>query len=692
MSSPESKKRTLESSQEDDVGGGPSGERSKRISLSPTTGGAKTLPASDTGETPPSEVASANNGVDASDDDSVEFLFTLPPDPPRPQNSYSNRHQAEPPPDSSNNNNNNNNNTTNNDAELDTTMNVGPSEGQTATQAAAETVAQATAAQSPSQTRLLLYSHRSSAYLQTLAEICYAILWDGRWRVGGSKTLPLFAWERGEDLSAMHYLSRRYILPDHNRKGKHEESLDAAAKEDGDEGNAAQTASSAGANETNGDDDDELDRCLETYCRMYFRKGPWFRLDNIYSSYYLPKRARQPQSALSDPNASNSPQQAQEAEEKKPMSPSKFFLPASQRPKKKKSPPASKDKQLEAYIDQDFVDQQLEAVRVMLCDIQRLSGMGLIRFFRSEEECGKTVGNMERYQTSSSSILRQDEQRSILAMLGGGKNRKRPSPSNTGSSGGGDSSRRFSFGSTTAKSGSQPSSSENLIWKQMCQQQTIFKSFTPTSASSDSNNHILPVAKHVHRALVEKWAASIVLKASKVEYIPSTIHRQATKVVCDKLMGWTAAFGDDILTAMCCRLREAPLKTLRRGCRLHLCATSGPGDMRGDASNAWRSLPDKYPHMDLQKLPMRTNNVPPPGSNSWNMISYPGKDWRMRLIGCNFVQSYVPLEVNDANSYTNQVFASIRSFHSWEAGIELRANGDYLLELNDLLHYTERKR
>jgi hypothetical protein len=258
----------------------------------------------------------------------------------------------------------------------------------------------------------------------------------------------------------------------------------------------------------------------------------------------------------------------------------------------------------------------------------------------------------------------------------------------------------------------------------MSNQQTITQCFAKTK-----QQQYQPVAKHVHGELVKNWAKAIVTKAGKVGYIPPNIHRSAKNVVYNQLMELTSRYGtgstsivnndnDNIgrkmLTMMCVRLREAPLKTLLRASRLYLCATSGPGDMRGDGTNAWRSLPSSDTTTTTttgssQKgpLPLRTNIIAPPGAQSWHTVAYPGKDWRMRLKGCYFTRSYVPLSVDDdhddngssggSSSKETQtvegrsVFYTVQAFHSWEAAVELRANVDYLLELNDMVLYEQRK-
>ncbi len=541
---------------------------------------------------------------------------------------------------------------------------------------------------------IALYPHTTSAYLQSLAEICHAILWDARWRVGGSQQNRLFAWEQGDDMNALHKFSRRYI------------PLPKPSKRQSQDGNIDEEKENSGSNSKNEKNDhieksqrndvefEPDDRCLETYSRLYFRKGPWFRLDNIYKSYYIPKMCQSTEPSV---EMAGSPM-------KKPPSPSKFFRRRNTKDGNKNNRRSSLSE--DDYIDHEDVDLQMEAVVLLLEDIKRLFCMGLIRTFLNEEECGKTVGKRQgKYQNATASLLRLDEQRTVLSKLGGGQKQKKRAPNPSSA--------------TKPSLERQEKPLENLIWKQMCQQQTIFNCF-----KNGRNNTVLPVIKHVHEILLQKWASTIVWKASKVEYVPSPILRSATKEVYNVLSELTSKLGVTS-TLMCIRLREAPVRTLQRACRLYLCATSGPGDMRNTGTNAWRCLP--YSHTkDLRSMPLRTNVVAPPGS-SWNTLSYPGKDWRLRVQSYQFMNAFQPMIVNESHHDCNnddrevvmkekadsnlrsemsdvnrtamplhqedvQVFFSVEAFHQWEIGVELREICDYLLELNELILYNERKR
>lgn len=582
------------------------------------------------------------------------------------------------------------------------------------------------------------FPYRTSAYLQSLAEISHAVLWDARWRVGGSHQHRLFAWEQGDDMNAIHQLSRRYTQspPSSKQRNKqrntlffknNEQNAASSVHDDNEEEKENIQNASGDSNVDNffvDNSDDKFqdpqestvecdpdDRCLETYSRLYFRKGPWFRLDNIYKSYYLPKKRQFTQLSPTQ-TATSTDQDSIAPPINKPVSPSKFFCRRNNQGRqnannnmRRNSANCQKARAIseDDYIDHEIVDLQMEGVVALLGDIKILFRMGLIRSFLSEEECGRTVG--KRRDFAAAPLLRLDEQRTILAKLGGGKKQKH---------------RTANVSSTTTPTPEkQQQPLENLIWKQMCQQQTIFHSF-----KNSRNSTVLPVINHVHKIIVEKWASTIILKASKVEYIPPPIVRSATKSVYDALLDLISR-SEIMSTIMCFRLREAPVRTLRRVCRLYLCATSGPGDMRNSGTNAWRSLPGSHTK-DLRNIPLRTNVVSPPGS-SWNTVCYPGKDWRLRVISCHFIRAYKPkmvgnelrhgsivanesvvekdeisnklasqvIDTNNANICDDpediQVFSSVQDFHQWEIGVELRENCDFLLELNELLLYNERK-
>ncbi len=522
-----------------------------------------------------------------------------------------------------------------------------------------------------------LFSSRTSAYLQSLAEICHAILWDVRWRVDGSRQERLLAWERGDDLSAVHALARRYLPlsppppvldcqcllcyqdnPDHEKSDTVDHGDNNIYVQQMHQSRLAATYSNTEnvipATETC-EKDEPHDRALNLYARLYSRKGPWFRVDDIFK-YYIPKRSQNLSDAVNESFHTTCAA--------KPSSPSKFFL-----PKSAQKPIATKS--IDSYIDQDYVTLQLEAVTTMLQDVQQLVSMGLLRSFQSEQECGQTIGRMGKYE-----ILRQEEQRSILARLGGaGKHSKR------------------------ASNNQKPTNGGNLIWKQMCQQQSILAQ----ASASATKSVLLPVAKHVDEILIASWATSLVLRASHGNYIPQGILRSVTVPVQQALQQQLSDSCNFRISWTCLRLREAPLKSLRRCCRLYLCATSGPGEMRGDTGiNAWKSLPHEVVRTGDEIIPFSTNTVAPPNAPDWNHTSIPGREFRFKLISCTFQRAHQPLSLNKPSSTVQsmtekeilqvQVFSTVNAFELWELSVVFRSNVDYLLEANELSLYNERKR
>ena len=568
------------------------------------------------------------------------------------------------------------------------------------------------------------YSHRTSAYLQSLAEICHAILGDARWRVGGTQQEPLLKWERGEDLSAVTALARRYLPPPsrchrHRRRpvldrtttpcscflcktsvgddgsdqpSQSDSTMLPPSSTDGrhEEDHAASPGTNdASPSEDHDDDDDETkdettsedyDRALNLYARLYFRKGPWFRVDDLFKYY-----------SSSRPSTNNTVQSAVDTAAvlqtttttPKVASPSKFFVP--KKSATKRSPPMTSSQSSSSssfptidsrYMDHDSIKMELQNVVILLQDLKQLYGMGLIRSFHSEGECGQTIGEIQTY-----GLLRQEEQQTVLARLGGGSSSK----------------------SHTSKSQALLLGETNKIWKQMCQQQSI--TAAPISASgADGKVARLPVAKHVDETLMASWANTILLRSSRVDYIPQGIFKKALVPIqthlrhllkewwgCDQVRG---------MSIMCLRLREAPLLSLQRCCRLVLCATSGPGEMRGDSgTNAWKALPGEVPTGSTIKV-FATQVVSPPRAPNWHNTMYPGRDFRFNLISCAFQKACIPLPVQDDSVQSLseeslrqvQVFSSLDSFHLWEQSVIIRSTVDYLMETNDLILYNERKR
>lgn len=174
------------------------------------------------------------------------------------------------------------------------------------------------------------HSYRSSAYVQNLAEICFTVLYDARWKVPVSgcdpRLVPLFRWENGDDLTMMSELSRLY----QNRS-------DVASPVKDDESHA---------------------RSVHVACRLFYRKGPWFRIDDVYKKYYEPQTRHN---------------------------------------NTKLNPDVEYQRAKERFIE-------------LLVDLAKLKSSGWLRSFHDRDECASTAG---------STLLAGPEKDVILRQLGG---------------------------------------------------------------------------------------------------------------------------------------------------------------------------------------------------------------------------------------------------------------------------------
>jgi hypothetical protein len=447
------------------------------------------------------------------------------------------------------------------------------------------------------------YTLTSSAYMQNLAEICYTITQDRRWRIGASLQ-PLFQWESGQDLSAVTLLARKFQPTNRNekeilqctcllcreKKGKDPE-LDTDTE-------IEKPVSLEEESSSNDDSSEEEERCLYLYCRLFYRKGPWFRLDDIYSKYYAPKK-----------KSVSSEQLAQEPGTKEAPNASKkhFFRPhiADNQAKRKSS---------DSSMDPELLQQHIERMCQLLSDMVRLRSTGLIRSFSGEEECGKTVGV---------TLITAEERASVLSKIGGDKKNR--------------------------------GTNENEIWKQMSRQRSIF---AKSSSGSGAHKSVLPVLKHVDEVLLDRLSRTIVQACSRTEYIPAPIMRLQSAVVKDAFRSALSKLPTDLKPHMSFRLREAPLLGLQRCARLYLCATSGPGEMRGNGSNGWKSL------LNVEANPPLARMIPPPGLQSFHQVSYPSLMHRFGVTSSSFIDAYHSLPVEDPEDSTSslsfdQVFVSM---------------------------------
>jgi hypothetical protein len=402
------------------------------------------------------------------------------------------------------------------------------------------------------------YTHRSSAYVQHIAEACTIIMSDARWRTSkqpgdASKEIPLFAWEEGDDLSAVKAFISLYENEAYTE---------------------VETRSSI-------DDDIVFERSMNLYSRIFHRKGPWFDLADLYVRYYAPN--------------------------------------------------VNDNAEIETAEKTTSFSTHQTALQNLFLDIVRLESMGLVRSFESEYECGTVVGQVK---TGRGVLLSAEERREVLRLLGGGKSPK------------------------AARVPTQPDCT-NEILAQMQSQKTLLSAFAATKSKTTS---LLPVRKHVEQVLVRKLANKLVSLSKTKEGQVYTPKKAEVEMALQRIeLEWKNATRDSVrlnqnslLSTI--RLREAPLQTLRRLMRLFLCAGGGPGSMRGDGTNGWRSCFAKA---------------------DWHTIEYPGLNSRFGLEAYPLQKYFVSAAKNNSVIH---VFDSLNDFRLFEIGAELRSSIDQAME------------
>lgn len=429
-------------------------------------------------------------------------------------------------------------------------------------------------------------TYKTSAYVQNLAEISYDILNDTRWRVSGER---LFKWEYGDDLCALHSFSRLFI--------DEENSLDGYDL----------------------DYDEEIyARCMNLYARMFHRKGPWFKISDLFIRYYHRDFIRRKQ--YSQPTRT--------------------------------SPDEAETQSSESEIT--FESLQKSLIDCM-SDLRRLKEMGLIRSFTSEEECGRVVGS------SDTKLLTEKEKLMILSKLGG----KPPT-------------------STTAL---QSSEDENYILKQMKSQKSI--------TFMKRENNVLPIKIHLNQLLQRDLAVKI------KELLPSTENERTSD---QQIFAYVKQISKEIFSEekeflTCFRLKESPLRSLKRACRLHLNAGDGSGSMRSNGANAYILVSEfessfSQERRNERKLLKGICSLPePPEFNQWHKVDFHGLNMRMGLRIFEYSSNYTRIKFCKAGVCKNiEIFKDVKQFHAWEASVDTRSILDYLQEWNNLILYAERKK
>jgi len=310
-------------------------------------------------------------------------------------------------------------------------------------------------------------------------------------------------------------------------------------------------------------------------------------------------------------------------------------------------------------ISWDILEKSLQDC---ISDLCRLYQMGLLRTFDSEEQCGEIIGNLE------SKLLTAKDRLKVLHKLGG----------------------RSSENSTS-------SAAQNDILKQMRTQKTMLFS---------KKQSLLPVKSHVNDAVVANLNAKLnglVTGSSK-----NQTSNQAFRISLNRI--WKTVLFDlsskiPFFTCFC--LREQPLVTLRRACRIYLCAGDGSGSMRSNGSNAWIPTTDPSTFFTLQRTEEKLLlkgicSLPdPPNIAPWHQVVFHGLNYRMGMTFHQFTSKYVHIPLcdslqvgdiacEDSRKYT-EIFHSITMFKMWEICAELRCTVDYLTEWNRLILYADRK-
>jgi hypothetical protein len=292
-------------------------------------------------------------------------------------------------------------------------------------------------------------------------------------------------------------------------------------------------------------------------------------------------------------------------------------------------------------LDIDLLEEQITCFRRLVSDISELSNKGLIGAFKDEEECGKTVGI---------SVLSTDMREAVLQKLG--------------------TKRKNNCGSRWQTKG------ENIIWNQMKQQTSIVAWF------KGGTSQALPVRKHVDDVVIDSLVISILKSSCRLdrsEYLPASLRKEHAGKVKERMAH--ILHQSKLVHYSCFRLRKEPYVSLLRCCRLFLCATSGPGDMRSDGTNGWNSI------AEIEGKPPLANRIRPPGIHTWCTVSYPGSLSRFGIIAPIFADSYDAVDP----CQNVQIFHHRSRFFAWECVVEIRANTDYLLQLSEQVRYEKRR-
>jgi hypothetical protein len=530
-------------------------------------------------------------------------------------------------------------------------------------------------------------SYEDSAYVQNLAEICHMVMNDMRWRVPNSSIVSPLANVNNPKGSDKDHSQRKTINAESLRLFTlvNGDNIDAvwefqklfkSKPVDTEPISFFPAHSSANHNSPAA----ESGRFMHLYARMFYRKGPWFTIDDLFFRYYWNK-------CFDFPVNNN-------------------FM------------------EMEGII----VDRMRRSLECFFADIQHLLRAGFIRTFESDDECAKFTTSRreggvlhrndvtELHRRMSMRASTEDSSESVgigVKLTATKKVQTKAIPKVLKGQ------QRISFPpiKPSTKSSCKASSSsdvsivqhlEYLILRNMCDKLSdeLSTILNQKNSKEKSNPDLFhgPELKKMWEQLLQRYN---IHKVESLNCFEGGIFIQPNQMLMmdshsiqdDPVIGGSSC--NEVKSSLghmsfvtCICLSDEPLLTLRRAARLILCAGSGPGAMRWDGKNAWISVENH--DVDIEKCNHSTNgrNIRSPSNSQWYHVEYPGLKHRLGLQDYHFMNCYRPHIWHDSsqitcmssgrsyNTYKNSIhiFQSTQSFHAWEWCVDVRCWVDYLLE------------
>lgn len=405
-------------------------------------------------------------------------------------------------------------------------------------------------------------------------------------------------------------------------------------------------------------DEDEI-RAMVLYGRLFLRKGPWFRLDDLLSKYYMQYMY------CTFGEKENDDDSSQERNENAVES--EF------------------SKRKETYAI---------GLRLLLKDLQRLLDTGLVRPFHDDNECARVAG---RSTVRDCGVLTSKEREHVLKRMGGGVRMRSNSNRRTSSRWKDDDKDNSKYPVSAQlnlvqyrKADANNSScrnNNNKFVSLMKSQRSIFP--IRAGGTIGGASHSLPVCKFVDEIILNAVMSKLDDSYPTGLKVDNDSLSKVNDIVASMLKEYLSVHGG----ALCLRLREAPLEALRRSCRLFLCAGNGPGHMRGGAWVSVYSYPERLP-TDFSVAQLS------PLTNPWLNVNFPGLQRRLMLKSFELERSFELLTASKSECCDYRkcvamngmnIFHNVHDFNKWESAVEVRSQIDFLLEAVDVCH-TMKKR